>query len=586
MRRKCLTAVMIALLAFCIGMLIGHLSRSTMTEDEKFENYTDDIFKAQIQSNTINLHYTLADPSKYGIHNYPVTLGEIDVVAMSKDNVLLEQEKNTLTQFDYNALSAENQLTYDILKLSLETDKLLGSNYLLTEPLSATLGIQAQLPILLAEYPFRCKEDVEDYVELVTLMDVYFQQIIEYEQAKSEAGLFMNETGAGRIIAQCESFIENADSNYLLSVFEDKLSECDFLSKKQKLRFTEKHTQAIKEHLIPAYQMLIESLKSLKNTGKNPYGLSHYTGGQEYYEYLVKSTTGIYDDISLIEDRLKKQLQSDFSQLQRILKVNPQITVDLETAMDTNSFSSDPQKILDDLQEKMSYDFPSLKNVDYSIKYVHPDLEEYLSPAFYLTPPFDALSPNSIYLNNNSQFSETALYTTLAHEGFPGHLYQTQYFSQTNPSPIRYLLNTGGYVEGWATYVESYAYQYAPLSQDMGELLWLNRSVNLCLYSLTDIGIHYHGWTPEATARFLNVFGITDKAVVEEIYQCIVEDPANYLQYYLGCLYFIDLRDSAKEQLGSDFDLQEFHKNVLEIGAAPFPILEKYVLDVKTIPSK
>ena len=581
MRRKCLTAVIIAMLAFCIGILIGHLSQSTMTEDQKFENYTDDIFKAQIQSNTINLHYTLADPSEYGIHNYPVTLGEIDVVSMANDNILLKEEKNTLTQFDYADLSPKNQLTYDILKLSIETDELLGSNYLLTEPLSATLGIQAQLPILLAEYSFRSSQDVQDYLELLTLMDSYFGQIIEYEQAKSEAGLFMNEKSATRIIAQCQSFIENADSNYLLSVFEDKLADCDFLSEKQKLTFIKEHTQAIKEHLIPAYQKLIESLKSLKNTGKNPYGLSHYTGGQEYYEYMVKSTTGVYDDISVIEKRLQEQLQSDFSQLKRILKVNPQITKDLETSMNTSTFSSDPQKILDDLQIKMSYDFPSLKNVDYSIKYVHPDLEEYLSPAFYLTPPFDALSPNSIYLNNSSQFSETTLYTTLAHEGFPGHLYQTQYFSQTDPSPIRYLLNTGGYVEGWATYVESYAYQYAPLSRDIGELLWLNRSVNLCLYSLTDIGIHYHGWTPETTARFLNVFGITDTATIEEIYQCIVEDPANYLQYYVGCLYFMDLRDSAKEQLGTDFDLQKFHKKILEIGAAPFPILQKYVLDVK-----
>ena len=579
MRRKYLIALpfILAVLAFFFGMFLGHLNRKSMTEDKRFENYTYSLFREQIQTNTINLHYTLADPSEYGIRNYPVTLGEVDAVSLANDSVLLEEELEALEQFDYESLSPENQLTYDILKLSLETDLTLGDNYLLTELLSPTLGVQAQLPILLAEYSFRCKQDVEDYLELIEQMDSYFEQIIEYEKIKSRSGLFMNDTTADRIIAQCQSFIADADSNYLLSVFADKIQDCDFLSSRQKKRFIKKHNTAIAEHLIPAYQNLIQCLQDLKGTGKNPYGLSHFSGGKEYYEYLVKSITGVYDDIDTIEQRLRTQLESDFTRLRRLLKVQDEASGDFAAVSGDEVFSTEPVHILEDLQKKMSYDFPQLKDVEYDVKYVHADLEEYLSPAFYLTPPFDTMSPNSINLNNSAQNSDISLYTTLAHEGFPGHMYQTLYFAQTDPDPVRYLMEPGGYVEGWATYIESYAYQYSPLSSDTGEMLWLNRSLNLCIYSLTDIGIHYHGWTMDETTRFLNIFGITDEDSISEIYQCILEDPANYLQYYVGCLYFMDIRDNMETALGNDFDLQEYHRKILEIGPAPFPILEKYL---------
>lgn len=579
MRRKYLIALpfILVVLAFFFGMFLGHLNRKSMTEDKRFENYTYRLFQEQIQTNTINLHYTLADPSEYGIRNYPVTLGEADAVALVNDSTQLQEELTTLEQFDYESLSLKNQLTYDILKLSLETDLELGDNYLLTELLSPTLGVQAQLPILLAEYSFRCKQDVKDYLELMEQVDSYFEQIIKYEEIKSQAGLFMNDTTADRIIEQCQSFIADADSNYLLTVFEDKIQDCDFLSDRQKKRFIEKHNAAIADHLIPAYQSLIQCLDNLKGTGKNPYGLFHFSGGKEYYEYLVKSITGVYDDIGTIEQRLQTQLESDFTRIRRLLKVQDEVSGDFAAVSGSEVISTEPLDILEDLQEKMSYDFPGLNDVEYDVKYVHSDLEEYLSPAFYLTPPFDTMSPNSIYLNNSARYSDISLYTTLAHEGFPGHMYQTIYFARTDPNPIRYLMEPGGYVEGWATYIESYAYQYAPLSSDMGEILWLNRSLNLCIYSLTDIGIHYHGWTIDETTRFLNIFGIKDEDSIAEIYQCILEDPANYLQYYVGCLYFMDIRDNTEASLGNDFDLQDYHRKVLEIGPAPFPILEKYL---------
>lgn len=124
--------------------------------------------------------------------------------------------------------------------------------------------------------------------------------------------------------------------------------------------------------------------------------------------------------------------------------------------------------------------------------YVHKSMEDFLSPAFYLTPPLDTGSPNVIYINRANSHSNLELFTTLSHEGFPGHLYQTVFFGRTQPADIRYLITSGGYVEGWATYVESYGYQYAAslltdkAASDLTALMWKNRCINLCIYSLLD----------------------------------------------------------------------------------------------------
>ena len=232
----------------------------------------------------------------------------------------------------------------------------------------------------------------------------------------------------------------------------------------------------------------------------------------------------------------------------------------------------------------MKKDFPELKDATYELRTVHPSMKKFLSPAFYLTPPVDTRTPNVIYINDSGRTSSLELFGTLAHEGFPGHLYQTVSFAENNPSDIRYLVTSSGYVEGWATYVESYGYEYAASlmndpdsAQNAVRLAWLNRSMNLCIYSLIDIGIHYRGWDAARTAVFLKAFGINNASTAAEIYQYIVETPGNYLKYYWGYLNFLDLKTVCQKKLGDDFDLKEFHRRILDIGPVQFPVLEKYM---------
>lgn len=552
------------------------------SENKEFESYIEDIFQQEMKTNTLNLHYTLAYPEDYGIDEYQVTLGTMEPDALEKNQKEAEKLQRELEKFDLSQLSEENQIIYDILSLEFSSQLSLGSSYLLQEPLGPNLGIQAQLPILLAEYTFRTSSDIKDYFSLLADIPEYFQSILEFEEKKAEEGLFMSDVSADRIIQQCQSFMETGTENYLYSMFNQRVEELlnsRRISRHQADSFIEMHDKLMGQFVFPAYLSLSQGLEELKGRGKNTGGLAYLDGGKDYYKYLVQSTVGDYRSLDEILQSLLLQLQEDYSKVQELLTENPAI---ISSAYSLPSSGLSPEQMLDYLQHIITDDFPELEVKEYEVKYVPESMEEFSSPAFYLTPPMDTLTPNTIYINQSSQVSQAELFTTLAHEGFPGHLYQTVYFAGQDHHPIRELLSCSGYIEGWATYVESLAYGYSSpflaIDQDIMDFLCLNRSISLCLYSILDLGIHYQGWNMDTTADTLAVFGITDQETCQEIFQYIIENPANYLKYYLGYLNFISLKDTVQTETGSSFNLKEFHKNLLDIGPAPFPVVEKYLL--------
>lgn len=582
-KRKYLISALVLILG--AGAVLFFIKiHGTDSENTQFEKYIDQIFREELEENTLNLHYTLAYPKDYGIKGYSVSLGTMDPDALEDSLEETRTLNKRLKNFDSAQLSEGNQIIYDILSLEFSSRLSLGSSYLLQEPLGPNLGIQAQLPILLAEYTFRTSADIKDYFSLLSQMPEYFQSILDFEEEKAKEGLFMSDTSADRIIRQCESFMETGEENYLSSMFGQRvkeLSEEKRITQAQAEDFTQMQEKLMEQCVFPAYRTLSQGLEELKGQGKNSGGLIHLEGGKDYYEYLIRSTVGDYRSSEEILQSLFLQLQSDYKKVQELLAADPQL---LSKAYSFSSSEFSPEQILDYLQHVITDDFPSLDTGSYEVKYVPEAMEDFSSPAFYLTPPVDTLTPNTIYINQASQVSPTELFTTLAHEGFPGHLYQTVYFGNQDHHPIRELLSCGGYVEGWATYVEALSYGYASpflhIEPEILDFLGLNRSISLCLYAILDLGIHGQGWNLQTTADTLAVFGITDSDTCQEVFQYIVENPANYPKYYLGYLNFMDLREEVQETEGSSFQPKEFHKNLLDIGPAPFPVVKKYLFKI------
>jgi len=610
-------------LVFFLGIGMGYVSEHGLSENSRFESFTENLFRAEVSANTLTLHYALADPASQGIKKSAVSLGTVSSDAASAEETarLCQNYEKQLKNFHYSRLSKDNQLTLDMLLLYFHTRASLEKNYILDEPLGPSLGIQAQLPVLLAEYAFYTKEDISDYLKLLGTIKPYFQSILDFEKEKISSGCFMSNTTLDRILKQCSSFIQNPDSNYMDDIFAQKLKTFSNpkLSQKDQEELCTYHHKLIIQQVIPAYQELVSGLKTLRGSGKNSRGLAYFEGGRAYYLYLLQSQTGTYVPVKKIEQRLSTQLLKDYEEIQTLLKSDPSLASSLSQY--STAITLTPSQMLEKLPSLMAGDFPELKNITYELRSVHESMKSFLSPAFYLTPPVDTGSPNVIYINNSGRSTSLELFGTLAHEGFPGHLYQTVSFSRSKPANIRYLITSSGYVEGWATYVESYAYQYAAslmtnlsrnsASSDFHDsdtsgtsdtsgrsstsnmssasnatrLAWLNRSMNLCIYSLIDIGIHYRGWEQARVAAFLKAFGITNASAASEIYQYIVETPGNYLKYYWGYLNFLDLKKSCQNSMGADFDLKKFHRKIMEIGPVQFPVLEKYLKQEFT-PSK
>ena len=579
-RKKIFLILPCCLLVILISFLSGNAFWSSLhaeSSNRQFRTFTRSLFQTEVSANTISLHYTLRSPSDYGIADIPATYGSLssDSVAAkaSVRNVL-----SSLQEFDPDTLSSENALTFKILDTYLKNAST-GTDYLLyQEPLGPVSGIHTQLPVLLSEYSFYDTQDVETYLALLKETPSYFDSVIRFEQKKAASGLFMPDYQADSVLDTCQSFIDMGKENYLVSTFNERIASLDLLPENKKDSFQKENMKLVIEEIYPAYQNLITAIKSLKGKGMNEQGLSHFPYGKKYYEYLVRQTTGCNESISRLRLMTRAQILEDLSAMQKVL-----FPADAALTQASVLEQTSPDSMLDDLRSKITDTFPEIPDVDFQVKYVPESMQDYLSPAFYMIPAIDNLTENVIYINNGQTASGLNLYTTLAHEGYPGHLYQTVYFSASEPDPIRSILDFGGYVEGWATYAEMMSYYLAPLPKTEASLLQKNSSVILGLYALADMGIHYDGWSVTDTVRFFSDYGINDPNAVQSVYKLIIGSPANYLKYYIGYLKFYELKKEMADAMGNQFSQKEFHRAVLDVGPAPFEIVydevEKNLLD-------
>lgn len=554
------------------------------------------------------MHYSVLHPEDYGIKSYTVKLPSFEENEYTTYNIVLENYISTLKKIKPGKLDSEQSLTYQILLDGFEYDLSTNQFPYYDEPLSPGSGMQSQLPILLAEYSFTCEKDIEDYLSLLDSIKYYFETIEGYETAKSEKGLFMADYSADKIMNQCDvimdsSLIENGE-HFLITTFNERIDKAfkqNLIDGDDVLLYQSENKRLLETVVAPAYRKLADTILLLKGSGDNGKGLCYYENGADYYSSLVKKTTGSDKNITQIKTLLYKKLQKDnasFSTLAASLN-----KLEYDGSFDTFPLSK-PEEMLADLEQRITADYPAYPNqsqTSYTVKYVDESLADFVSPAFYLTPPIDNLKENSIYINQQSIPDPLELYTTLAHEGYPGHLYQSVYYqlnqNDSDSIPIRNLLYFGGYTEGWALYVENNSYEYAKdiIDEKVGDagqreflkiyydLYRLDRDMRICLYSLLDIAIHHDGISYEEAAAALAQFGMKDAAVTRSIYEYIVEEPANYLKYYLGYLEILECRDTAKDLWKSDYSDKAFHQFFLEAGPMSFPmlqdLLEKTVTD-------
>ena len=568
----------LTLAAGLTGMLLLSACGARKPEDQnqKFEEYTKELFCSEVASNTINLHYTLKNPEDYGITGSEVSLGsfesDTDMIKASAENMW-----QSLQKFSYDGLDLQNRITFDILGYQIKTIERNADYILYEEPLGLVSGVQTQLPVVLSEYRFYDRQDVETYLELLEMTEDYFDSLIKFEREKAEKGLFMADYALDTVLDQCRAFLDMGDGNYLYSTFADRVKDVKELTKEEISDYIQDNALAVSDYIFPAYEKLISALEELRGTGENEKGLVYLPDGADYYELVVRQSTGSDRLVEEMEDLTRRQMTDDLEAMEQVLGITTEEAQEAAAAMTQDS----AELILSKLQDGIKEAFPEAPDTALEIKYVPEEMEEHLSPAFYMIPAIDNTEENVIYINRAHMNDDLTLFTTLAHEGYPGHLYQTVYYENTDPDPIRSVMDFGGYVEGWATYAEMGSYYLTPLSKEQAVLLQKNSSIILGLYALADMGIHYEGWSRMDTVAFFSNYGITDAETIERIYELIIGSPGNYLKYYIGYVEFLELKKDWAEEKGTGFSQKEFHEAVLEVGPAPFDIVEKYMWEME-----
>ena len=549
----------------CEATFLEEKKSSKEAENERFASFTEKLFCKEVATSQISLHYTLKEPEAYGIDKADTAYGMIQTDS-TQIKTAAENMQQALYTFSYKKLNVKNRITYDLLKQYLRSLREEADYLYYEEPLNTVNGVQTQIPIVLSEYQFYDRTDVEAYLDVLSETRDYFQQIIAFEREKADKGLFLSDEMADQVLEQCNAFLAMGNGNYLYSTFVSRIGELQELSEKEKSDYIQQNARQMEEQVYPAYEDLIQAVKELKGKGTNEKGLCYFPEGRKYYEWYIQQSVGVTDTIQELEQLTRRQISEDITGMEEAVNEAKQAAAILEDGK--------AERILEKLKKGIGTAFPEIPKTSLQIKYVPEEMQEHLSPAFYMIPAIDYTEENVIYVNQIQMRDDLTLFTTLAHEGYPGHLYQTIFFESTDPDPIRSILNFGGYVEGWATYAEMCSYYLMPLSKTQAAILQKNSSVILALYALADMGIHYEGWSRMDTVEFYARYGIKDAKTVDKIYNLILGSPGNYLKYYIGYIKFLELK---KEWVKSGKQSQkEFHKAVLSVGPAPFEIVGKY----------
>lgn len=560
-----------AVLSIIYAAILSPAGKSTGS----FSEFCTTLFREEMKSNTMNLHFTLKDPKAAGIDSYEITLGSLSGDSPHNQARQLKKLSEELKKYSHRSLKGKDRLTCRLLSDYISRQQNLAAYPYYDEPLTPSGGVTSQLPVLLAEYTFRNTRDIKDYLGLLSQMDTYFLGILDYEQKKADAGLFMSDEACLKVIEGCEVFTEHPDDNFLIDTFSNRLNAMDGLTDTQKNAYLKQHSKVLSDHVIPAYSQMIKGLTMLLGRGHNNWGLCNFPEGKAYYEAVVSADTGCDDSVEDLFSQIAKARREDLMFCQNLLEKNPKLA---SQSPKPDAALKEENAMISRLQKEILTDFPAPPQTDVEICHVDPALSEYLAPAFYITAPIDDISHNRIYINDAKNDTDIYYFTTLAHEGYPGHLYQTICTSSYGAPEVLSLLNYPGYTEGWATYTEMQAFYYAGLDQDLASLLQHNQAATLSLYATADIGIHYFGWEKEKNAAFLSEYGVDDTATVKRITDLILEEPGNYLKYYVGYLKFRQMREQLALE-NKSFSVSAFHEAILRTGPSPFSILEETVRD-------
>ena len=561
-------------LILMLSVILACLSFAPAAADtqEDFDAFMDKEWRDTLEYDYLTMHSSVSDWRKLGLEKPEVTLGNIDYEEFEKTVEMSEEALEKLRKFNPASLSEESQTDYYAYEDYLECLIGMYSHPDLQFCFRPYTGYLTNIMDYFADFPFYEKQDVEDYLTLVAEIPSYIEQMKELTSQQAEKGYFLSDLAYEDEMSELNEFVEKGEENPMILNFTSNIDHFDGLTESEKKEYKEKNKDLVINKVIPAYRDARSFLSTLKGKRSVETGaLLEYTDndneGKNYYESLVRYYTSSDESMEEIFDYLTKALKEFYNYYEDMLYAYPEYD-GIEDITDMEEL----EDILEYLRNHMD-GFPEGPEVEYTPSYL-PEGSNDFAMAYYIPAPVDNIRQNIIRVNKEQTGDINTLYYTLAHEGFPGHLYQFTWFqNQESYVPLRHELSFMGYEEGWANYVEKIMLDRSSLRFMSAEITALDDYMAYAMYGAADIAVNGLGYTEEELGYWLEEVGF-NKEFAPEIFDVSIEMPGSYLPYGYGVCKFWEFRERVQDTMGEDFDLEEFHYQLLNKGPRPFRMVE------------
>ena len=533
--------------------------------EESFSEFEDELFQEMMSEDYTTLHFSLRDYQKYGIEKPEVNIGDASWDEYEDSVEDCDEYLKKLQSFDYDSLSETEQKDYRTIAFYLERNKELNSYPYFDWAFNSAEGVIDNLLTTFTEFVFYEKEDIDDYLTTLASVPAYLDQCLENTKKQAAEGYFLTDAMLKETEDAIAKFVDKKDDNELIKIFDENIDAFDGLSAEEKEAYKKKNQEIVLNAYIPSYEKVAEELQKLKGARKADYNVSSLDDGSEYYAALARYKTSIDADVETILDICTQYIEKSVDELYDIMQNHSEVT---EETLDFDS----AEDVLSYLEGHLDA-FPALDKVYYNVQYLDPSVANDSIVAYYLSPPVDDMRDNVIKINGDNVSDVIDLYTTLAHEGFPGHLYQTNYYILQQPSLLRTQLTMMGYQEGWGMFAEGQALHVSGLSEYASEYQKINIELNYVLSAAVDLGVNGLGWSTKDVSKYLDNLDL-NSSIAKDLYDFATLQPGTILPYGVGVAMFELLENKAKNALGNDFDQKAFNEVLLNDGNRPFEVVE------------
>lgn len=557
------------------------------TESEALNQLFDEYFKEAVTGDSATYRDYIRDGKNFGIEPpSTVTLGEGDYSeeGFAKEKKELEDWIARFEALDVNTFTEQQRFDYDYVLDSLKNGLVPYENIYIGGPFGPMRGIQGNLPTYFTDWIYESKEDIQLCIDIMKQYPPEVDKALAFEKIRVEKGYGYEDCIIDKILEQCDEFLNQTGENFLITIFNEEMDKFQGITDAEREDFKKQYADAVTKDLTPMYQRIRDTFAGFKGKNQVKGGLCNYgDDGARIYAALVRDFSGSDKTPEEMIRYLEQRMSDIKTRMTTMYIMNPEAYKYYEdnsrTLFDYLS-SKSAREMEDYLIDHVMSEYPDIGEINYNVLYFSKSMEKLKenSLAYYTIPQIDDTNNNLIRVNGAHKDD---MWITLAHEGCPGHMYQTNYYRKTNPNPVRCMGLELGYVEGWAVYASYESLKYCDFngSEYADELRELVKMENVYAYALhgrIDLGIHAEGWTVEDVRSYLSQQGMNATAA-DGLYTLLAGDPGVYLSYSVSYLEMQDLRDYAEEELGEKFDVVKYHKAVLDAGPCKFEQLKKRV---------